>query len=64
MLILSRRPGEEIVIDGNIRLKIIAVKGSQVRIGILAPSRVRVDRKEVHDDRTEHDLAPPSTSEK
>jgi carbon storage regulator len=63
MLILSRRPGEEIVIDGNIRLKIIAVKRSQVRIGIRAPSQIRVDRKEVHDGRTEQDLAPPSTTE-
>ena len=63
MLILSRRPGEEIVIDGNIRLTIIAVKGSQVRIGIRAPPQIRVDRKEVHDGRTEQDFAPPSTSE-
>jgi carbon storage regulator len=62
MLILSRRPGEEIVIDGNIRLKIIAVKGSQVRIGIRAPPQIRVDRKEVHDGRTEQDSAPPSNS--
>ena len=63
MLVLWRRPGEEIVIDGNIRLKIIAVKGSQVRIGIRAPPQIRVDRKEVHDGRTEQDLVPPSTLE-
>ena len=53
MLVLSRRIGEEIVIDGDIRVKIIAVSGGRVRIGISAPAAVMVDRKEIHDQRAE-----------
>jgi carbon storage regulator len=49
MLILSRRPGEQIVIEGNIRLSVIAVRGGQVRLGIAAPQEIPVDRKEVRD---------------
>jgi carbon storage regulator len=51
MLVLSRKKGEEIVINGNIRLMIIEVKGNQVKIGIAAPSDVAVDRAEVHNRR-------------
>jgi carbon storage regulator len=47
MLVLSRKVGEEIVIGGRIRVSVVAVKGSQVRIGITAPPEVRVDREEV-----------------
>jgi carbon storage regulator len=52
MLVLTRRLGEEIVIDGNIRVNIVAVNGDRVRIGIEAPATVTVDRKEVHERRT------------
>ena len=48
MLILSRKVGEEIVIDGRIRVTIAAVKGDRVRVGITAPPDVPVDRAEVH----------------
>lgn len=51
MLVLTRRPGEEIVIDGNIRLTVISVKGDRVRIGIDAPPSVVVDREEIHERR-------------
>jgi carbon storage regulator len=53
MLVLSRRVGEQIVIHGNIRVTIVEVKGSSVRIGITAPPSVTVDRKEIHDRRAE-----------
>ena len=49
MLVLTRRIGESIVINGNISLKIIGHKGGGVRVGIEAPESVRVDRSEVHD---------------
>jgi carbon storage regulator len=52
MLVLSRRVGEEIVIHGNVRLTIVAAKGHSVRLGIVAPPSVTVDRKEIHDRRT------------
>ena len=53
MLVLTRRVGEEIVIDGNIRVVVVAVKGDKVRLGINAPAAVTVDRKEIHDRRAE-----------
>lgn len=53
MLVLTRRIGEEIVIDGDIRVKIVSIQGDKVRIGIAAPASVTVDRKEVHDRRSE-----------
>lgn len=48
MLVLTRRPGEQIVIDNNIRLTVVSVKGDRVRIGIEAPPTVLVDREEIH----------------
>ncbi|MCI0682886.1 MAG: carbon storage regulator CsrA [Gemmataceae bacterium] len=48
MLVLSRRIGEQIVIDGNITVTVVEIKGSQVRLGVSAPKTVRVDRREVH----------------
>ena len=53
MLVLSRRIGEEIVIDGDIRVAIVAVEGQRVRLGITAPPYVPIDRKEIHDKRAE-----------
>jgi carbon storage regulator len=51
MLVLSRRLGEEIVIDGHIRIVVVEVRGIRVRLGICAPPLVSVDRKEVHERR-------------
>lgn len=55
MLVLSRRPGEEIIIAGNIRISIVEVHGERVRIGITAPANVRVDRAEIQERRTHCD---------
>jgi carbon storage regulator len=51
MLVLTRRIGEEIVIDGVIRVMITGVQGGKVRLGISAPPEVAIDRKEIHDRR-------------
>ncbi|HBI42681.1 MAG TPA: hypothetical protein DDY78_07465 [Planctomycetales bacterium] len=48
MLVLSRRVGEEIVIDGRIRLVVLAVHAGVARLGVKAPPCVTVDREEVH----------------
>ena len=48
MLVLTRRIGDEILIDGNIRVTVLAIRGERARIGITAPESVRVDREEVH----------------
>jgi carbon storage regulator len=53
MLVLSRRVGDEIIIDGRIRVRITAVKGDRVRLGIEAPPDVSVDREEIHRRRME-----------
>jgi len=50
MLILSRKSGESIVIDGRIHLKIVRVEGDVVKVGIEAPSDVPVHRQEVYDE--------------
>ena len=53
MLVLTRKAGEQIVIDGNIVVTVSAVEGNKVRIGIEAPMSVSVDRAEVHQRRLE-----------
>ncbi len=46
MLVLSRKPNEEIVIDGGIVVKVIRISGNRVQIGISAPEDVRIERPE------------------
>lgn len=48
MLALSRKKNEAIVINNNIEVTILEVKGDQVKIGISAPKEVPVYRKEVY----------------
>jgi carbon storage regulator len=50
MLILSRKPGETVVIDGQIRVKVVRVEGDVVKIGIEAPAEVSIHRQEVYDE--------------
>jgi len=50
MLILSRKSGESIVIDGRIHVKIVRVEGDVVKIGIEAPAEVPVHRREVYEE--------------
>jgi carbon storage regulator len=47
MLVLTRKVGEEFVIDGNIRVKIIDFRGKKVRIGVQAPKQVRIRRSKI-----------------
>ncbi len=48
MLALSRKKDEAIIIGNDIEIKIIEVKGEQVKLGITAPKSVPVYRKEVY----------------
>lgn len=47
MLVLSRRPGQEIVLAGEIRLRVVRVEGNRVVLGVSAPRSVAVRRAEL-----------------
>ncbi|OGT49088.1 MAG: carbon storage regulator [Gammaproteobacteria bacterium RIFCSPHIGHO2_12_FULL_41_15] len=48
MLVLTRSIGEKLIIgDGEIKLTVLDIRGSQVRIGIEAPRTVAVHREEI-----------------
>ena len=48
MLALSRKNGEALVINNDIEVTVLEVKGDQVKIGISAPKEVPIYRKEVY----------------
>ena len=48
MLALSRKKNEAIVINNNIEITVLEIKGEQVKLGISAPKEVPVYRKEVY----------------
>ena len=48
MLALSRKKGEAIIVNNNVEITILEVKGDQVKIGISAPKDVPIYRKEVY----------------
>ena len=48
MLALARKKGEALVINNNIEVTVLEVKGDQVKIGISAPKEVPIYRKEVY----------------
>lgn len=48
MLALSRKKNEALVINNNIEITVLEIKGDQVKIGINAPKDVPVYRKEVY----------------
>ena len=47
MLILSRKVGQSIVINGNVIVKVVRVDGDQIKLGIQAPESVKVNREEI-----------------
>ena len=48
MLALSRKKNEALVINNNVEITILEIKGEQVKLGITAPREVPVYRKEVY----------------
>lgn len=47
MLILTRRVGETLYIEDDVKITVLGVKGNQVRIGIDAPEDVAINREEI-----------------
>jgi carbon storage regulator len=48
MLVLSRRLDQAIVIDGQVRVTVLAITPSRVELGVEAPAQITVDREEIH----------------
>lgn len=48
MLALSRKKGEALVINNDVEITVLEVKGEQVKLGITAPKEVPIYRKEVY----------------
>ncbi len=50
MLVLARKPDQSIMIGDDIEIRIVDVRGDQVKVGIDAPKNIKVHRKEVYED--------------
>ena len=48
MLVLSRKPGERIIIGGRIEVTVVKIVGQRVRLGFNAPDEVAIHRGEVY----------------
>ncbi|HIX42476.1 MAG TPA: carbon storage regulator CsrA [Candidatus Kurthia intestinigallinarum] len=49
MLVLTRKPGETLMLGEDIQVKIVSVDGDQVKIGIEAPRALKIYRREVYE---------------
>ena len=49
MLVLSRKKNESIIINDNITVTVIEIRGDKIRLGIEAPKDVSVHRREVYE---------------
>ncbi len=49
MLILTRRIGEAICIGDEVEVRVLGIKGGQIRLGIVAPKDIPVHREEIYE---------------
>ena len=61
MLIITRRPGEKIILGDDVVIEVIEVSGSSVRVGIQAPRSVPVFREEIWRSITQENAAAAAT---
>ena len=57
MLVLSRKKNESIVINDDITIVVVEIRGDKVRLGVEAPKEVPVHRREVYDAIKRNELA-------
>jgi carbon storage regulator len=50
MLVLTRKPHESVLIGDDVEITVVEVRGDQVRLGIEAPRRLAVYRKEIYEE--------------
>lgn len=61
MLVLTRKPGQSIMIGDEVEVQVLSVAGEKVRLGITAPRDVAIFRNEVYE-RIENEGGAPSTN--
>jgi carbon storage regulator len=60
MLVLARRLNESIMIGDDIEIVVIEIKGDQIKLGIKAPKKVTVHRKEIYQEIEQQNIASAS----
>ncbi|MCE9547587.1 MAG: carbon storage regulator CsrA [Planctomycetia bacterium] len=61
MLVLSRKKNESIVINNDITIVVVEIRGDKVRLGVEAPKEVPVHRREVYDAIQRNEPAGPNS---
>ncbi|CUU01588.1 carbon storage regulator, CsrA [Candidatus Thermokryptus mobilis] len=49
MLVLSRKPGESVIIQNNIKITVLEISGNQIKLGFEAPEDILIYRQEVYE---------------
>jgi carbon storage regulator len=62
MLVLSRKKNESIVINNDITIVVVEIRGDKVRLGVEAPKEVPVHRREVYDAIKRNEASQPEDS--
>jgi len=62
MLVLSRKKNESIVINNDITIVVVEIRGDKVRLGVEAPKEVPVHRREVYDAIKRHEADAAKTA--
>jgi carbon storage regulator len=63
MLVLTRKPGQSIMIGDGVEVQVLSVAGEKVRLGITAPRDVSIFRNEVYDRIENEGSTPPPEKE-
>ena len=50
MLILTRKPGQSVVIGNSVRVTVIDASGGSVKLGLVAPAEISIYREELYDE--------------